>query len=127
MLISKELIEKREISVRLFIAVFTCISSYHVDHVLFFVYFVKESVFAYSIPPGFGFIISQLLDIFPEIGILPELWVYKFYQLFSNPAALPFKVLQQIFSKLIGLKYFIFSQSICPFSSLRGCAPSQAS
>jgi len=63
------------------IRVFTMVQGCHVDDLLVFVNFKKESPWADPVSPGVWLPLAKLFDIGTEMGLLPELRVNVVLQL----------------------------------------------
>ena len=75
------------------IAVFAGIDSQHVDDACFCVYFIEETITPDSVPPRFGLVVLQPLDVFSKMGIFPELRINVLPKFFGDPFALSLEIL----------------------------------
>ena len=75
------------------IAILAGVGSHHVDHVLFCVDFIEETIIANSIPPRLGLVVLQFLDVRSKMGIVPELRVDVLSEFLGDPFALSLEIL----------------------------------
>jgi len=107
------------------IGAFSGIRVYHENDFSLIVDGVKETVSAYSIPPGFRLVVNEFFYVLAKVRIPPQLRV-DVLEKFSFYSYLPTaKILPEGFLKLVCFKYFEVTRQISPlFFQRRGGLPS---
>ena len=91
----------------------------HENDLLCLIDLIKKPPATYSVPPCFWFETSQLLDIWPEMGMLSELGINKFMKFRNNLGATRLCNLPKVPLKLLGFEDSVFTQQ----NALYECEP----
>ena len=94
-------------------------SGHHENDLLGFIDLIKEPPATYSVPPGVRLETSELLNIWPEMGMLSKLGINKFVKFRNNLGATRPCNLPQVPLKLLGFENSVFTQQ----NALYECEP----
>jgi hypothetical protein len=98
------------------------ISSDQEDDLLIVIDLIEKSVAADPVAPGFRFEGPQFFDVFPEVGLLSELWIDNFLEFDDCFFLLRAENSADILQELIGFENAEFNQqSGLSFSGLVRC------
>ena len=91
----------------------------HENNLLCLINLIKKPPATYSVPPCFGFEISELLNIWPEMGMLSELGINKLVKLRNNLGVTRPCNLPKVPLKLLCFEDPVFTQQ----NALSECEP----
>ena len=91
----------------------------HENDLLCLINLIKKPPATYSVPPCFRFETFELLNIWPEMGMLSELGINKFIKFRNNLGATRPCNLPKVSLKLLGFEDSVFTQQ----NALYECEP----